>query len=66
MIEDIQGNVKDYMAEKQQKKKQKKSKAAEVQKSERIPSGWNTTDEDEARRRCLRAADEPGGHAHAL
>lgn len=49
------------MAEKKQenKYKKKKSKAAETQKSEKIPSGWNTTDEDEIRRRCLRAEAEP-------
>ncbi len=49
------------MVEKKQenKYKKKKSKAAETQKSEKIPSGWNTTDEDEIRRRCLRAEVEP-------
>ena len=51
------------MAEKKQenkyKNKKKKSKAAETQKSEKTPSGWNTTDEDEIRRRCLRAEAEP-------
>ena len=49
------------MVEKKQEKKykKKKSKAAETQKSEKIPSGWNTTDEDEIRRRCLRAEVEP-------
>lgn len=48
------------MAEKkqEQKHKKKKSKAAETQKAEKIPSGWNTTDEDEIRRRCLRAEAE--------
>lgn len=49
------------MAEQKQekKRKKKKSKAAETQKAEKIPSGWNTTDEDEIRRRCLRAEAEP-------
>ena len=53
--------TKECMAEKKQEKKykKKKSKAAEAQKSEKVPSGWNTTDEDEIRRRCLRAEAEP-------
>ena len=49
------------MAEKKQEKKhkKKKSKAAEAQKPEKVPSGWNTTDEDEIQRRHLRAEAEP-------
>lgn len=44
---------------KQKKRKGKKSKADRVTYSVKIPSGWNTTDEDEISRRCLRAATEP-------
>ncbi|MBY0291677.1 MAG: DEAD/DEAH box helicase, partial [Alphaproteobacteria bacterium] len=44
---------------KQKKRKGKKSKADRVTHSVKIPSGWNTTDEDEISRRCLRAATEP-------
>src|SRR3989338_8496962 len=42
-----------------QKRKFKKSKARKVENSPKIPSGWNTTDEDEVRRRVLKAETEP-------
>ncbi len=37
----------------------KKSKAKKVEQTRTLPFGWNTTDEDEARRRRIRAETEP-------
>lgn len=43
------------MAKTSQPQKRKKSRAKKVLNEVRIPSGWNTTDEDEIKRRRLRA-----------
>ncbi|MBX9622034.1 MAG: DEAD/DEAH box helicase [Alphaproteobacteria bacterium] len=47
------------MPVKQKKRSRKKSKAHQVSEAIKIPSGWNTTDEDEINRRLLRAETEP-------
>lgn len=47
------------MTTKQKKRTGRKSKAEKVTKAVKIPSGWNTTDEDEINRRSLRATTEP-------
>lgn len=47
------------MTTRQKKRTGRKSKAEKVTKAVKIPSGWNTTDEDEINRRYLRATTEP-------
>jgi SNF2 family DNA or RNA helicase len=47
------------MSVKQPKRKKKKTKSSKVKNSVKIPSGWNTTDEEEIKRRILRAETEP-------
>lgn len=47
------------MSVKQQKNKKRKTKASKVTDSVTIPSGWNTTDEEEIQRRIQRAETEP-------
>lgn len=46
------------MSIKQPKRKKKKTKSSEVENAVKIPSGWNTTDEEEIKRRILRAETE--------
>lgn len=50
---------KNTMAAKQQNRKPKKSKSPKAAKPIKIPSGWNTTDEEEIGRRRLRAESDP-------
>lgn len=44
---------------KQQKRQKKKTKSSKVENSLNVHSGWNTTDEEEIKRRILRAETEP-------
>lgn len=52
-------NKENRMPVKQQKRQKKKNKSSKVENSINVPSGWNTTDEEEIRRRILRAETEP-------
>jgi ribosomal protein L19E len=47
------------MAAKQQNRKPKKAKSPKGAKPIKVPSGWNTTDEEEIGRRRLRAESDP-------
>jgi hypothetical protein len=47
------------MPVKQQKRKKRKTNSSEVENSINVPLGWNTTDEEEIKRRILRAETEP-------